>query len=264
MPNNCFLFEVPSLRLIATHTLIKKSNEQNGKSTNNEVIFNDSDFIREPSFVIATTNRNYNELLEAAKKSITTTANISIETSPELQSTESLSNQDIPNSSSLTSINSKSSISSSTSTSSSSNSLASNPEAQVVCQQKQQQQSSQPSKYIVFKYSQLSQFDPNKYYEDVKNGIYPLTAYGLEQPSNSINNNNNNNNNTINNTSDSNSENTSSTAFNSHASSSNDTELLIDSSNSAYETSSSNSFRTSVSPSSRSGKLKNKLFFKEN
>ena len=38
------------------------------------------------------------------------------------------------------------------------------------------------AKQVQFKYSSLAQFDPNKYYEDVRNGIYPLTAYGLSQP----------------------------------------------------------------------------------
>ena len=32
-----------------------------------------------------------------------------------------------------------------------------------------------------FKYSQLSSFDANKYLEDVRNGIYPLTAFGLDK-----------------------------------------------------------------------------------
>ena len=38
------------------------------------------------------------------------------------------------------------------------------------------------NKYQEFKYSQLgSFFDANKYLEDVRNGIYPLTAFGLDR-----------------------------------------------------------------------------------
>ncbi len=93
-------------------------------------------------------------------------------------------------SSSLKSSKSKSLASSaSNSTSSSSNSLASSPSQNLLNAQAQQQQEQpnqqqdQPfekaSSYFDFKYSLLSPFEANKYLEDVKNGIYPLTAYGL-------------------------------------------------------------------------------------
>ncbi len=49
-------------------------------------------------------------------------------------------------------------------------------------------------KQFDFKYSLLAHFEANKYLEDVKNGIYPLTAYGLNQYN--INNNNNTTSNT--------------------------------------------------------------------
>jgi hypothetical protein len=42
---------------------------------------------------------------------------------------------------------------------------------------------SQPTYKCDFKFSQLAPFEANKYLEDVKNGIYPLTSYGLNYPS---------------------------------------------------------------------------------
>jgi serine/threonine protein kinase len=128
------LFEVPSLRLIATHTLIKKNNDQSCK-TNNEIIFNDSEFTREPDYVIATTNRFYNDIENR---------NITDNGSVDFKPSNSTSNNNV-------------------------HLLTSNQKSMI------------ESKHFNFKYSSLAQFDPNKYYEDVKNGIYPLTAYGLEK-----------------------------------------------------------------------------------
>ena len=147
------LFEVPSLRLIAAHQMIKIQNEYG--ETHTERVFNDSDFRREPDYVIASTNRNY----------------------------QNETNIPISRNSDTSLKNSKTSFSSSTSNSnsSSSNSLSSSP---TISQQSNSQQNNiqQPSnyKYFDFKYSLLSQFEANKYLEDVKNGIYPLTAYGLD------------------------------------------------------------------------------------
>jgi serine/threonine protein kinase len=147
------LFEVPSLRLLAAHEIIKNVQNEYGE-TNTERIFNDSDFRREPDYVIASTNRLYNIQVEIP-----------------IQKSNS-------NSSLLKNNNNKSlSSSASNSTSSSSNSLSSSP---TLSQQKAQ--GPVISKYFDFKYSLLNQFEANKYLEDVKNGIYPLTAYGLNTP----------------------------------------------------------------------------------
>lgn len=91
------LFEVPSLRLLAAHQIIKHQNESRETC--------DSDFRRDPEFVIATTNLQYSK----------------------------------------------------------------------------EESSSQSTKYGDFKYLSLTHFEANKYLEDVKNGIYPLTAFGLNQ-----------------------------------------------------------------------------------
>jgi len=144
------LFEVPTLRLLTAHQIIK-----NGE-TNAERIFNDSDFHRDLDYVIATTNRNYNNELT----------------------------ENIPSSAGKSLLNKSLSSSSSNSTSSSLNSLSSSPTiAQQLSKHQQllQQTSQEKSKDFNFKYSMLSPFEANKYLEDVKNGIYPLTAYGLDQ-----------------------------------------------------------------------------------
>ena len=56
------LFEVPSLRLLAAHQIVRMQQNDSqdsggGEINNSERIFNDSDFRREPDFVIASTNR---------------------------------------------------------------------------------------------------------------------------------------------------------------------------------------------------------------
>ena len=88
------LFEVPSLRLLASHQLIKNQNES-FKETNQERLF--SALTRAPETLVATRN--------------------------------------------------------------------------PYCSSEHQHH---------FKYSQLTPFDANRYLEDVKNGIYPLTAFGLD------------------------------------------------------------------------------------
>lgn len=152
------LFEVPTLRLLAAHQIIKIQNECG--ETNTERIFNDSDFRREPDYVIASTNRFFNQL--------------------------EIKSESIPSSSSNSSITTKKlnkslSSSASNSTSSSSNSLSSSPTIAQQSSNPIQQHQPLNSKYFDFKYSLLNQFEANKYFEDVKNGIYPLTAYGLNQ-----------------------------------------------------------------------------------
>lgn len=149
------LFEVPSLRLLAAHEIIKIQNEYG--ETNTERIFNDSDFRRDPDYVIASTNRFYNN--------------------EQVKIPNSGSNSSLKNNSSNKSLSS----SASNSTSSSSNSLSSSPTLSQKSNSQQKQQ--HVSKFFDFKYSSLNQFEANKYLEDVKNGIYPLTAYGLNQPS---------------------------------------------------------------------------------
>lgn len=91
------LFEVPSLRLLATHQLIKSQTDIR------EATFNDSSFTRPADYIIASTNRNF------------------------LSSDDLITIRD----------------------------------------------------FKEFKFSQLATFDANKYLEDVKNGIYPLTVFGL-------------------------------------------------------------------------------------
>jgi hypothetical protein len=61
------LFEVPSLRLLAAHQIIKIQNDCG--ETNTERIFNDSDFRRGPDYVIASTNRHFNSSGEEACRS---------------------------------------------------------------------------------------------------------------------------------------------------------------------------------------------------
>jgi hypothetical protein len=98
------LFEVPTLRLLSAHQLVKQHNESKEPQ---ERIFNDSAFVRPNDHVIAVLNTNQSNYSE----------------------------QD-------------------------------------------QQQNDQDSKE--FKFGRLAAFDANKYLEDVKNGIYPLTTYGLD------------------------------------------------------------------------------------
>lgn len=155
------LFEVPSLRLLAAHQIIKIQNECG--ETNTEI--RDENFRRHPDCVIASTNRYYNSNEENKTSIASSSSNSSLKSSKSKSLASSASN----------------------STSSSSNSLASSPtpgqtnssQQNVQPSEQLERQKSFSNKFVDFKYSLLNQFEANKYLEDVKNGIYPLTAYGL-------------------------------------------------------------------------------------
>jgi len=154
------LFEVPSLRLLAAHQIIKHQNESKGETC-------DADFRRPLNFVIATLDRNYKEP--------TTTTTTTTATTSESNSNDQQQQQQPQSALSSSTSSSTSNSSNSLSSTTSGNSPTTNPTSNPLI--------STSKKQFDFKYSNLisslAHFEANKYLEDVKNGIYPLTAYGL-------------------------------------------------------------------------------------